>query len=140
MDKTVPALRRTLVHHAVSVRTRGGDTTVRLAVRGLLPNQTYGAHVHAQPGGVGADDIAGPHFQRVPDPRQPSTDPRYTNPNNEIWLDLTTDPEGRGRRGPRRRGSPATSGRARWSSTPTSTAPDTAGAAGDRAARINVDF
>jgi Cu-Zn family superoxide dismutase len=32
----------------------------------------------------------------VPDPVQPSVDPAHANPENEIWLDLTTDADGAG--------------------------------------------
>ncbi|MEW2218808.1 superoxide dismutase family protein [Streptomyces sp. NPDC006990] len=74
--------------------TRHG-TTVWLRVRGLLPDRTYGAHVHTRPCG-GRPGDAGPHYQHRRDPRQPSTDPRYANPRNEVWLDVTTDAAGRG--------------------------------------------
>lgn len=68
-------------------------TVTKLAVSGLVPNRAYGAHVHTGPcGPTGAD--AGPHYQNVPDPNPPSTDPAYANPDNEIWLDFTTDSEG----------------------------------------------
>ena len=40
--------------------------------------------------------VAGPHFQYVPDPVTPSTNPSYANADNEIWLDFTTDSPGRG--------------------------------------------
>ncbi|MGP3989893.1 superoxide dismutase family protein [Streptomyces sp. 3N207] len=70
-------------------------TTVRLQVRGLLPNRTYGAHVHTKPCGARPDD-SGPHYQHRKDPVQPSTDPRYANPRYEVWLDFTTDHKGRG--------------------------------------------
>ena len=69
------------------------STTVVLGVAGLVPHRAYGAHVHVR--GCGADPAAaGPHYQDRPDPRQPSTDPHYANPDNEIWLDLTTDDKG----------------------------------------------
>ncbi|OEV19853.1 superoxide dismutase, partial [Streptomyces nanshensis] len=58
--------------------TRHG-TTVWLRVRGLLPDRTYGAHVHTRPCG-GRPGDAGPHYQHRRDPRQPSTDPRHANP------------------------------------------------------------
>ncbi|MFE9329579.1 superoxide dismutase family protein [Streptomyces sp. NPDC006925] len=74
--------------------TRHG-TTVWLRVRGLLPDRTYGAHVHTRPCG-GRPGDAGPHYQHRRAPRQPSTDPRYANPRNEVWLDVTTDSAGRG--------------------------------------------
>ncbi|MGP3977001.1 hypothetical protein ACTWQF_23905 [Streptomyces sp. 8N114] len=70
-------------------------TTVRLQVRGLLPDRSYGAHVHTEPCGARPDD-SGPHYQHRKDPVQPSTDPRYANPRNEVWLDFTTDHKGRG--------------------------------------------
>jgi Cu-Zn family superoxide dismutase len=80
-------------HAAVlSVPDRHGTTTI-LWLHGLLPNHAYGAHVHQNPCGADAD-AAGPHFQHTPDPVQPSVDPQYANPHNEIWLDLTTDAMG----------------------------------------------
>jgi superoxide dismutase, Cu-Zn family len=70
-----------------------GSTTVTLNVRGLVPNRAYGAHAHTMPCGPKGDD-AGPHFQHQPDPVTPSVDPRYANPQNEIWLDFKTDAQG----------------------------------------------
>lgn len=70
-----------------------GSTTVTLNVRGLVPKRAYGAHAHAMPCGPKGDD-AGPHFQHRPDPVTPSADPNYANPENEIWLDFTTDAQG----------------------------------------------
>jgi Cu-Zn family superoxide dismutase len=70
-------------------------TIVTLAVRGLVPSRGYGAHVHTRTCGPAPAD-SGPHYQNVPDPRQPSVDPAYANPANEIWLDFTTDPAGNG--------------------------------------------
>jgi Cu-Zn family superoxide dismutase len=117
------------------------ETSVRLAVDGLLPSRTYGAHVHTKP--CGADgNAAGPHFQHEPDPQQPSTDPRYANPVNEIWLDLTTDAAGSG----------SAQATVPWQfaenrpgsvvihADPTSTEPGKAGTAGARAACISVGF
>ena len=77
---------------AVSTSGRHRTTTV-LAVRGLLPDRTYGAHIHVSPCGA-APTAAGPHYQQVPDPVQPSVDPAYANPENEIWLDFKTDQTG----------------------------------------------
>lgn len=127
---------------AVSSSTGGGDTTVTLEVRGLEPDRRYGAHAHARPCGAAAD-AAGPHFQHVPDPVQPSVDPAYANPENEIWLDLSTDAEGAG--------SATTTvpwdferGRRAQSvvvhEMPTATEPGRAGTAGARAACITVAF
>lgn len=72
-----------------------GRTHVQLQVWGLAPDTEYGAHAHTNPcGATGA--AAGPHFQHVQDPVTPSTDPAYANPENEIWLDLTTNAAGHG--------------------------------------------
>lgn len=70
-----------------------GTTMVTVSVSGLAPDRDYGAHVHTKPCGPSGDD-AGPHFQQVPDPVQPSVDPAYANPENEVWLDFRTDGEG----------------------------------------------
>lgn len=70
-----------------------GRTTVLLTVHGLRPAHKYGAHVHVNSCGAKGED-AGPHFQNVPDPAQPSVNPAYANPRNEIWLDFTTDKDG----------------------------------------------
>lgn len=80
----------------LSSRTSEGGTRVVLAVRGLVPEREYGAHVHVGECGASGDD-AGPHFQYVQDPKPgPSVDPEYANPENEIWLDFTTNEEGEG--------------------------------------------
>lgn len=78
-----------------SVSHRGRTTSV-LVVRGLLPERTYGVHLHVNPCGE-APSAAGPHFQYLVDPVTPSTDPVYANPDNEVWLDLRTDASGAGR-------------------------------------------
>ncbi len=70
------------------------STKVQLSVWGLVPNRTYGSHAHQKPCGQLPAD-AGPHHQHVVDPKQPSVDPEYANPTNEIWLDFTTDARGR---------------------------------------------
>jgi superoxide dismutase, Cu-Zn family len=80
---------------AVARASLAGRTAVLLVTAGLVPNREYGAHVHVRPCGPDPAD-AGPHYQNRPDPLQPSTDPRYANPENEIWLDFTTDARGRG--------------------------------------------
>ena len=80
---------------AVSAKSNDGTTTVRLALRGLQPDRRYGAHVHSELcGATGAS--AGPTYQNVVDPVQPSADPAYANPQNEIWLDFRTDSAGAG--------------------------------------------
>ncbi|MDN5750933.1 MAG: superoxide dismutase family protein [Pseudonocardia sp.] len=127
---------------AVSAETGDDGTTVTLAVRGLLPDRQYGAHAHTEPcGATGAD--AGPHFQNEVDPVQPSVDPAYANPQNEIWLDLTTDASGAG----------SATAEVEWGfeedrraksviihAMGTATGPGEAGKAGSRPACITVDF
>lgn len=78
---------------AVVEVARHGRTSVRLGLTGLLPDRTYGAHVHTAPCRPDPD-AAGPHYQNRPAPVQPSVDPTYANPENEVWLDFTTDGRG----------------------------------------------
>ena len=66
---------------------------VRLTVGGLTPGRPYGAHLHVNPCTANPAD-AGPHYQHRRDPVSPSTDPRYANPRNEVWLDFTADARG----------------------------------------------
>ncbi len=81
----------------VTVGEADGTTTVILSVAGLEADRGYGAHLHTKPCGA-TGDAAGPHHQHVPDPAAsvspPSVDPAYANPDNEVWLDLTTDGTG----------------------------------------------
>jgi superoxide dismutase, Cu-Zn family len=119
-----------------------GTSIVVLHVMGLAPNTAYGAHAHANACGPrGAD--AGPHYQHVPDPHQPSTDPAYANPQNEIWLDFDTDGDGAG----------TAVARVAWQfsvdrrphsviihAEQTHTGPDDSGTAGARLACLTVDF
>jgi Cu-Zn family superoxide dismutase len=128
----------------VEVRARSGEgsTTVRLAVQGLEPGRVYGAHVHARQCGPRPED-SGPHFQIADDPVQPSVDPRFANPQNEIWLDLAADDAG----------TATTESTVAWEfpddrragsvvihAMPTSTGPTDPGTAGARAACISVNF
>ncbi|WNV91131.1 superoxide dismutase [Umezawaea sp. Da 62-37] len=76
----------------LSWETHGGGTFVLLHTEGLLPNRAYGAHAHTKPCGLNAAD-SGPHFQHVPGG---ATDPAFANPDNEIWLDFTTNAKGSG--------------------------------------------
>ncbi|MGY0062247.1 superoxide dismutase family protein [Streptomyces sp. LZ34] len=71
----------------------GKGTRVMVWVRGLKANHTFGVHVHTKTCGTMPDD-SGPHYQNVKDPKQPSTNPKYANPRNEVWLDFTTDGHG----------------------------------------------
>ncbi|MFI6098682.1 superoxide dismutase [Lentzea sp. NPDC051213] len=125
----------------VSVPTISGGTTVLLKLNGLLPHRAYGAHVHVKKCGAAPAD-SGPHFQHVVDPVQPSVDPAYANPGNEIWLDVHTDGNGFA----------YTSSTVDWQFTDrhaqsvvlhnehTHTKPGEAGTAGPRLACVNVDF
>ncbi len=126
----------------VDATSSSTGTSVALSVQGLLPGRSYGAHAHTEPcGTTGA--AAGPHYQNTADPVQPSVDPRYANPDNEIWLDLTTDASGAGTartavtwefNGQRRAHSVVVHEMS------TVTDPGRAGTAGNRAACITVDF
>ena len=137
-EKLVPAGARI----AVQSRSGEGTTTVMLAVRGFEQNRGYGAHVHAQPCGE-LPDGAGPHFQYSVDPVRPSVDPTFANPQNEVWLDLTTDETGAG----------SAESTVTWTfpdhrrpksvvvhTDRTSSEPGEAGTAGGRVACISVDF
>jgi Cu-Zn family superoxide dismutase len=118
-----------------------GSMVVTLHVKGAVPNRDYGAHAHvAACGALGS--AAGSHFQLVPDPVSPSTDPAYANPSNEVWLDLETDAYGNGsaqtvvpwQPGDRRPMSVVVH------AMHTSTAPGTAGTAGTRLGCLTVPF
>jgi Cu-Zn family superoxide dismutase len=120
---------------------RSGSTSVQLTVRGLLPQRAYGAHVHVRECGV--DPAAsGPHVQHVPDPVQPSVDPAYANPSNELWLDFTTDASGTATATAEVPWelAPQAAGSVVVHETPTHTEPGPAGTAGARVACLTVPF
>ncbi len=81
------------------IPTSDGSTRAELTVSGLLPDRGYAAQAHTRECGEAAA-AAGPHFQDHIDPKatpqDPSSNPRYANPNNEIWLDVHTDSAGAG--------------------------------------------
>ncbi|WP_159944172.1 MULTISPECIES: superoxide dismutase family protein [unclassified Nocardiopsis] len=129
----------------VQVRTEEGRTHVQFTGTGLEADRDFGAHVHTKPCGEEPGD-SGPHYQNEVDPEasedSPSTDPAYANPENEVWLDFTTDESGNAV-------STATvdwefrEGEARslvLHDHHTSTEEDEAGTAGDRLACVSVDF
>ncbi|RZQ65349.1 superoxide dismutase family protein [Amycolatopsis suaedae] len=124
---------------AVSSQATGLRT--KLIVHGLRPDREYGAHVHTKPCGA-TGDAAGPHFQHRVDPKQPSVDPAYANPRNEVWLDFTTNRLGSAvakstvdwRFGERRAGSVVIHEHH------THTDPGHAGTAGSRLACLTVNF
>ncbi|WP_116050201.1 superoxide dismutase family protein [Amycolatopsis palatopharyngis] len=83
----------------VKSESENDSTTVTLEVEGLLPDRGYAVHAHTDHCGP-TGDKAGPHYQHEVDPQatpdNPSHDPRYANPRNEIWLDVVTNDEGSG--------------------------------------------
>ncbi len=75
--------------HAVEMQDH--KTIVTLDVAGLPANREFGAHVHK----LGcADTKAGGHYQHV---SGGANDPDFANPDNETWLDFTTNASGHGR-------------------------------------------
>jgi superoxide dismutase, Cu-Zn family len=74
----------------VTLSTTTSGVRVQLAVSGMVPSRAYGAHLHTKPCTAVADQ-AGPHFQHLADPKSPSVDPAFANPQNEVWLDFTAD-------------------------------------------------
>lgn len=72
-----------------------GGNLVTLQVEGVRPGYAYGVHVHQKPCGAQPED-AGGHYQNRKDPVQPSHDPAYVNPENEVWLDFTANGGGIG--------------------------------------------
>jgi Cu-Zn family superoxide dismutase len=81
----------------VTIMEVAQGTHIQLAVAGLQPNRAYGAHLHQHACGA-TGSAAGPHYQHKADPAAsaspPSVDPAYANPENEVWLDFTTDARG----------------------------------------------
>ena len=125
-----------------STSTPGGRTTVTLTVTGLRPGVTYGAHAHTGECGT-AGAHAGPHWQLVADPVKPSVDPAYANPQNEVWLDVTTDETGAGTAVARQEFAFPPAGRPRSviiHAEATKTGPGVAGTAGPRLACVPVGF
>jgi Cu-Zn family superoxide dismutase len=94
-----PALAPVGAQIAVTLTPSDGSTTATFEASGLLPNRGYAVHLHAKACGP-TGDAAGPHFQHNIDPaatpEEPSTNPEYANPANEIWLDVRTDATGSG--------------------------------------------
>ena len=125
-----------------AVATGSGRTVVTLHVWGLVPHNAYGAHAHVNAcGATGA--AAGPHYQDRRAPAGHLADIAFANPDNEIWLDLTTDADGNG----------AAQTVVDWQfradgansvvvhAQPTAAGPDgSAGTAGSRLACLSVDF
>ncbi|MEO6713130.1 MAG: hypothetical protein ABIM89_06845 [Mycobacteriales bacterium] len=73
------------VHAVANSSGDAGKTIVTLHVSGLAPNREYGSHVHV----LACDNNkAGPHYRNV------VANP--ASPENEIWLDFTTNAAGNG--------------------------------------------
>ena len=73
--------------------TKDGGTIVTLRVKGLPPNREFGSHVHML---ACSNNKAGGHYQNNPAPTGGNTS-QYANPENEVWLDFTTDDHGHGK-------------------------------------------
>lgn len=122
-----------------------GRTTVTFSARGLAPDRDFGVHVHTRPCGPQPSD-SGPHYQNNVDPaataESPSTDPAYANPQNEVWLDVTTDANGNAESSTSVDWEPR-DGEANsvvLHAHHTMTGPGQAGTAGDRLACVDEDF
>jgi Cu-Zn family superoxide dismutase len=93
------ALAPTGARLAATMTPSGESTTAELNVSGMLPNRGYAAHAHTFACNVNPES-AGPHFQNRVDPaatpQNPSTNPEFANPRNEVWLDFRTDGSGSG--------------------------------------------
>ncbi|KUF20038.1 superoxide dismutase [Streptomyces silvensis] len=117
----------------VTQRHEHGGTRVGLRVKGVRAGHEFGVHVHRKPCGVDPE-AAGGHYQNHPDPVQPSENPDYVNPGNEVWLDFTA----------RRDGSGAASAVHPWNFRPGEAASVVLhreqGGAGDRVACFTVPF
>jgi superoxide dismutase, Cu-Zn family len=92
-----PALAPVGGHMTASLTPSGDSTVADLTVSGLAPNRGFSVVAHVNTcGGVPGGE--GPRFQKRIDPAatptQPSTNPEYSNPSNEIWLDVHTDSSG----------------------------------------------
>ncbi|MFK4064383.1 superoxide dismutase family protein [Streptomyces sp. NPDC029674] len=123
-----------VVQHGVGHGAGGGSgTAVGLRVRGMKPGHSYGVHVHQKPCGV-EPEASGGHYQHRVDPVQPSKDPAYLNPANEVWLDFTAGADGSG----------SASAEHGWGFRPGEAASvvlhDEPGGAGDRSACFTVPF
>jgi len=59
-----------------------------MAVTGFVPDRFFGAHLNTAACGPSGVD-AGPRYQHTVNP-----DPGFINPENEVWLNFTTDSEG----------------------------------------------
>jgi Cu-Zn family superoxide dismutase len=138
-----PAIVPTGATAIVVLKDTGDGTEITLTVGSLLPNRAYGSHLHSKPCGA-KGDAAGPHFQHQPDPAAsaspPSVDPSYANPQNEVWLDFTTDGTGKASAKTTHQWAPpsGTSRSVVIHAASTKTGPKEAGTAGPRVACLTV--
>ncbi|RNL84395.1 superoxide dismutase family protein [Halostreptopolyspora alba] len=129
----------------VSITGDEGGSVYSLAVTGLETDREFGSHLHTQPCGEDPGD-SGPHYQDEVDPEadsdNPSTNPEYANPENEVWLDFTTDENGEAEQETRVDWTPREdeANSIVIHDEHTSEQEGTAGAAGDRLACVNVDL
>ena len=75
----------------VSAADGGAGMEVTLMVSGLPNNRDFGSHVHKAECDTG---MAGGHYQHTPAPDGGATNPMFANPDNEVWLDFTTNGSG----------------------------------------------
>lgn len=77
---------------ATAVRIADGGMRLTLTVTGLPNAHGFGSHVHK----LACDNMqAGGHYQNDPAPADAGTNAAlYATPQNEVWLDFTTDGTG----------------------------------------------
>ena len=68
-----------------------GNTTLTLHLSGLEPGEAYAAYAYRKTCHANVDL----RFQEFPDRKQPSSNPLFANPFNEIWFLGRADQEGR---------------------------------------------
>ena len=91
MDAVNPTLDAAAKVHIVVNGGQGGQSLVSLHVDGLPAGRSFGAHLHRDTCSAG---FGGPHYQ-APDPANPTS--ANADDQHEVWLDFTTNAEGRGR-------------------------------------------
>jgi Cu-Zn family superoxide dismutase len=78
---------------SATARAVDGGLQITLSVSGLPAARGFGSHLHK----LACDNMsAGGHFQHMPAASADAavTDPAFANPDNEVWLDFTTDDTG----------------------------------------------
>ena len=73
-----------------SVATGGGSTVVKLLAEGFPAGRTFGSHVHTKPCSATDPAASGGHYMHVP-----VASGGAATTDNEVWLDFTTNAEGR---------------------------------------------